>query len=65
MIGRVGTYLGGLGVNIANMVVGRTPETGAAAMMGLNLDQALTDEQVEGLLDIDGIEEAVSVALPG
>ncbi len=65
MIGRVGTYLGGLGVNIANMVVGRTPETGAAAMMGFNLDQALTDEQVEGLLDIDGIEEAVSVALPG
>ena len=64
MIGRVGTYLGGLGVNIANMVVGRAPETSAAAMMGLNLDQALTDEQVAGLLDIDGIEEAVSVALP-
>ncbi len=33
-------------------------------MMGLNLDQALSDEQVDGLLDIDGIEEAVSVALP-
>jgi len=58
VIGRVGTYLGDLRVNIANMVVGRSRVTGEAAMMGLNVDQPLTDDQVEGLRRLDGIEEA-------
>ncbi|GIU92029.1 MAG: D-3-phosphoglycerate dehydrogenase [Acidimicrobiia bacterium] len=57
VIGRVGTYLGSLQVNIANMVVGRSPK-GEAAMMGLNLDQPLTEDQVEGVKALPGIEEA-------
>ncbi len=63
VIGRMGTYLGSIGVNIANMVVGRSRVTGEAAMMGLNIDQALTAEQVEGLRRVDGIVEARSVDL--
>jgi D-3-phosphoglycerate dehydrogenase len=58
MIGRVGTYLGEVGVNIANMVVGRSRVTGEAALMGLNLDQQLTPEQVDGLRSLEGIENA-------
>jgi D-3-phosphoglycerate dehydrogenase len=58
VIGRVGTYLGDAQVNIANMVVGRSPVTGEASMMGLNLDQELTDDQLEGIRSLDGIEEA-------
>jgi D-3-phosphoglycerate dehydrogenase len=61
VIGRVGTYLGDLGVNIANMVVGRSRVTGAAAMMGLNLDQPLDDGQLEGLRKLDGVEDARSI----
>lgn len=57
MIGRVGSYLGGLGVNIANMVVGRSKVTGEAAMMGLNLDQPLDGAQLAGLAALDGVEE--------
>ncbi len=57
-IGRVGTYLGELGVNIANMVVGRSQTTGEAALMGLNIDTELTTEQVEGFRALPGIVEA-------
>lgn len=63
VIGRMGTYLGSIGVNIANMVVGRSRTTDEAAMMGLNVDQALTAEQVEGLRRVDGIIEARSIDL--
>src|SRR5690606_9999918 len=56
VIGRLGSYLGDLGVNIANMVVGRAPDTGDAAMMGLNLDDPLTDEQLAELRRLEGIE---------
>ncbi len=64
MIGRVGTFLGDARINIANMVVGRSPVTGEAAMMGLNLDQGLTDRQLHELRSIEGIEDAVAVTLP-
>ncbi len=63
VIGRLGTFLGDAGVNIANMVVGRAPATGAAAMMGLNLDSPLEAEQVSGLLGLEGIHEAVAFEL--
>ncbi|MFQ5967637.1 MAG: phosphoglycerate dehydrogenase [Acidimicrobiia bacterium] len=63
VIGRLGTFIGDAGINIANMVVGRAPETGAAAMMGLNLDQPLQLDQVEGLLGLEGISEAIAVEL--
>jgi D-3-phosphoglycerate dehydrogenase / 2-oxoglutarate reductase len=58
MIGRVGQFLGDIGVNIANMVVGRSRVRNDAAMMGLNLDQPLTDEQVAKLRQVPGVEEA-------
>jgi D-3-phosphoglycerate dehydrogenase len=58
MIGRVGQFLGDIGVNIANMVVGRSRVTNDAAMMGLNLDQPLTDDQVAKLRSVPGVQEA-------
>ena len=63
VIGRLGSYLGDLGVNIANMVVGRAPDTGDAAMMGLNLDDPLTEDQLAELRRLEGIEEARYVSL--
>ncbi|HSR44679.1 MAG TPA: phosphoglycerate dehydrogenase [Acidimicrobiia bacterium] len=64
VIGRVGTYLGDIHVNIANMAVGQSPETGSAAMMGLSLDKALDEEQMAGLRALEGVEEAQQVELP-
>lgn len=63
VIGRLGTFLGDLGVNIANMVVGRAPGSGEAAMMGLNLDDSLTEGQLAELRRLDGIAEARYVSL--
>lgn len=61
MIGQVGSFLGNLGINIANMVVGRSAVTGDAAMMGVSLDQALTDDQVAELRQLEGVAEALYV----
>lgn len=58
VIGRVGTYLGEMRVNIANMVVGQSPVTGNPALMGLALDQGLSEQQVSGLRMLTGIEDA-------
>ncbi|HEY7563318.1 MAG TPA: phosphoglycerate dehydrogenase [Acidimicrobiia bacterium] len=66
MIGRVGTFLGDAGVNIANMVVGRSRVTNDAAMMGLNLDQPLAEEDIAKLRLLPGVQEAryVEVDVP-
>jgi D-3-phosphoglycerate dehydrogenase len=56
-IGRVGTFLGDVGSNISDMVVGRAP-SGAAAMMGIALDEPLSQENASGLLALDGIVAA-------
>ena len=56
-IGRVGTFLGDVGSNIADMVVGRAPD-GTAAMMGIALDEPITSEHEAGLLALDGIAAA-------
>ncbi len=64
VIGRLGTYLGEQQVNIADMAVGRQASTGRA-MMGLNLDDRLTDEQVQGILGLRGIADARYVDLRG
>ena len=61
-IGRVGTYLGDIGNNIADMVVGRAPD-GSAAMMGIALDTGLTSAQLAGVLELDGIAAARYVDL--
>jgi D-3-phosphoglycerate dehydrogenase len=64
VIGRVGTYLGKIGINIANMAVGQSPETGNAAMMGLSLDRALSEDQMVLFRALDGVEEAQQIELP-
>jgi len=64
LIGRVGTFLGGRGVNIANMVVGRSSVTGAAAMMGIDIDQPLSPDVVDSVRRLEGVEEARFVQLP-
>jgi len=61
-IGRVGTYLGDKGINISDMVVGRSP-SGSAAMMGMSLEGAISDQTVAGLLELDGINAARFVDL--
>lgn len=61
-IGRVGTYLGEKGYNIADMVVGRSPE-GTAAMMGISLDSPLDRSHIAGLLALEGIAAARYVDL--
>lgn len=53
-IGRVGTYLGENGCNIADMVVGRSP-SGVGAMMGISVDNPLTQDHVAAIADLDGI----------
>jgi D-3-phosphoglycerate dehydrogenase / 2-oxoglutarate reductase len=58
VIGRVGTYLGDESINIANMVVGRTRKPNDGAMMGLNLDQPMTEAQVSQIKKMPGIVEA-------
>jgi D-3-phosphoglycerate dehydrogenase len=64
LIGRVGTFLGQLDVNIANMVVGRSTVTGEAAMMGIDIDQPLSPEVVDAVRNLEGVEEAQFVQLP-
>jgi len=58
VIGRVGSYLGDESINIANMVVGRSRKTDDGAMMGLNLDQPMSDAQVGQMKQLPGIVEA-------
>ncbi|MGQ0847991.1 MAG: phosphoglycerate dehydrogenase [Actinomycetota bacterium] len=65
MIGRVGSFLGDAAVNIANMVVGRSRTSGEAAMMGLNLDSPLSEDQVAKLRLVPGVEEARYVEVEG
>lgn len=64
LIGRVGTFLGAHDVNIANMVVGRSSVTGAAAMMGIDIDHPLSPEIVDSVRNLEGVEEAQFVQLP-
>jgi D-3-phosphoglycerate dehydrogenase / 2-oxoglutarate reductase len=63
VIGRMATYLGDEGVNIANMVVGRSRVTGEASLMGLNIDHPLDDLQVDTIRNLPGIEEATYLEL--
>jgi D-3-phosphoglycerate dehydrogenase len=56
MIGRIGTYLGKIGVNIADMVVGRHANGGA--MMAVSIDGPISDEGLAEILDFDGVAAA-------
>ncbi len=61
-IGRVGTFLGDIGCNISDMVVGRGPD-GSAAMMGIALDASFPHEKLNGILELEGINAARYVEL--
>jgi D-3-phosphoglycerate dehydrogenase len=65
MIGHVGTLLGEHGVNIGQMVVGRSHDgdTPADAVMVLTTDAALSREVLEQLRALDGLIDARAVEL--
>lgn len=54
-IGRVGTYLGVNGYNIADMVVGRAPDGSGGAMMGISVDSPLSSDDLSAIAALDGI----------
>ncbi|NCO36404.1 MAG: ACT domain-containing protein, partial [Armatimonadetes bacterium] len=57
VIGRVGTEIGKVGVNIAGMHVGRQ-KIGGDAIMVLNVDAQLPDELLDYLSTLDNISNA-------
>jgi len=63
MIGRVGSYLGNLDVNIDDMVLGRSDTHTGHALMALSLDRDLSSKELEELRTIPGIDEAMSIRL--
>jgi len=63
IIGRVGTAFGELGVNIAQMTVGRTMPAGDAIGV-LNLDQEPSADALTRVLECPGIRSARVVKLP-
>jgi D-3-phosphoglycerate dehydrogenase len=63
VIGRVGSYIGDIGVNIDDMVVGRSAETGEPAMMGIGINRGMTEEEVAGVRDLEGVTGAEYVGL--
>jgi D-3-phosphoglycerate dehydrogenase len=62
MIGRVGTIIGGHGINIAFMNVGRKKVEGKA-VMGLALDDPLPEEVLAELRSIPGVDGVRAVEL--
>ncbi len=62
MIGRVGTILGRHKINIANMQVGRKV-VGGDALMGINVDVALSEKVMEEIKEEAGITNAVFIVL--
>lgn len=62
-IGRVGTLLGQKGHNIADMVVGRSPN-GGGAMMGIALEAVLDAESIDEIKALDGIAAVRYIDLP-
>jgi len=63
IIGRIGTALGGLGVNIAQMTVGRTMPGGDAIGV-LNLDQEPSPEAIRAVVECPGVQSARVARLP-
>ncbi|HYV85887.1 MAG TPA: phosphoglycerate dehydrogenase [Patescibacteria group bacterium] len=62
MIGRIGTLLGGAGINIAYLSLGRD-RSGGRAIAVLNLDSAPPDSVLRSLAAIEGVLWAERVAL--
>jgi D-3-phosphoglycerate dehydrogenase len=62
MIGRVGTVFGEQGVNIVSAAVGAEPE-GDTAVMALTTDDAVRQETIDSILELDGFELGRAVSL--
>jgi D-3-phosphoglycerate dehydrogenase len=62
MIGKVGTILGEMSVNIADMALGRAP-TGEHALMVLSTDTVVPPEGIERLRAEPGILDAKAIEL--
>ena len=62
MIGKIGTIIGGRGINIGFMNVGRKKVEGKA-IMGLALDDSLTPDILEQIRAIDGVDGVRAVEL--
>ena len=62
MIGKIGTIIGGRGINIGFMNVGRKKVEGKA-IMGLALDDSLTPDILEEIRAIDGVDGVRAVEL--
>jgi D-3-phosphoglycerate dehydrogenase len=62
MIGKVGTVLGGEGVNIGAMQVGRT-DAGGQALMVLTVDSPLSTEVLAAISEAAGMDDAWYVQL--
>jgi D-3-phosphoglycerate dehydrogenase len=56
-VGRVGTFLGEKGVNIARMGLGRKPGSGRAIML-IEVDSELASDALGELSKLPGIREA-------
>ena len=65
VIGKIGTALGSLGVNIATFALGRIkPEQGADAIALVRLDGKVDDSAVAKIREIPSITDARIVRLP-
>jgi D-3-phosphoglycerate dehydrogenase len=60
-IGRLGTLLGQLGINIANFNLGRA-EVGGDAIALLSIDGTLADDQLKQITTLPGVHQAKSLA---
>ena len=60
-IGRLGTLLGSLGINIANFNLGRA-EVGGDAIALLSIDGSVTAEQLKEIASLPGVKQAKAVA---
>lgn len=63
IIGRICTRIGEAGVNIANLMLGRS-ERGGHALTVLNLDQPLSEEVLEACRKVPHVTQARLVTLP-
>lgn len=63
IIGKVGTIIGGSGINIASMDVGRKAQ-GGQAVMGLTLDSPLPEDVLSAIVEHVGAQHAHVVTLP-
>ena len=62
MIGKIGTTLGALGINIGQMSVGRTLAD-RKAVMGLTIDQPISEKDLAGLIESAGLHDGKRVKL--